>query len=132
MAVDFTETNGKNEYVIFLLDGKTMIGKFHVDEPAEIAATGGVHASLMGDTSDYYYVENPAEIEMTLTIPPSGSADLFWKIKPMFYNKDLVGSSDSLYTSAFFTIPKSKVSLSNIGGTAIDATLLSAYKSLCE
>ena len=132
-VIDFSDGS---EYVIYQNSGKTYIGKFYKisdvekDIPAQIQVTGGVHDSLGYDTN-CYYVENPALIEADLTIPASGSAELSWKITPVFF-KDLISSSESDYSSVFFTYPKSQIAICNIGGSVIDETLMRAYKELCE
>ena len=127
MAINFTDGS---DYAIFAFAGKTYIGNFSTSEPIEVSADGGTHSSL-GYDQECYFVSNPAEIETTLTIPASGSAELSWKIKPVFYN-DLVGSEESKYRNIVFTYPKSQVALGSIGGDIIDAKLLAAYKELCE
>lgn len=127
MAINFTDGS---DYAVFSYSGNTYIGKFYVEVPMEVSADGGTHSSL-GYTDECYFVANPAEIETTLTIPSSGSAELSWKVKPVFY-KDLVGSEDSKYRNIVFTYPKSQVALGSIGGDIIDAKLLAAYKELCE
>jgi hypothetical protein len=128
MAINFTDGS---DYAIFAFAGKTYIGNFSTSVPMEVSADGGTHSSL-GYDQECYFVSNPAEIETTLTIPASGSAELNWKITPVLF-KDLVNTSaDTNYNSIVFTYPKSQVAISNIGGDIIDATLLSAYKELCE
>lgn len=120
-------------YVIFYYCGKTMIGKFTTSVPQEISNSGGVHASLDAPrtSSNVYFVLNPAEIEFNLEIPSTGSADLNWKIKPLFY-KDMIGSTNTFYSNVATTFPKSEVVLTNICASAIDSILLAAYKELCE
>lgn len=130
MAISFGENGTQGEYVIFQYCGKTMMGKFFKNRPAEVSAAGGSHAVLGFDTN-CYYVFNPAEIEFDLTIPSTGSADLKWKVKPIYY-KDLIGDTNSLYLNVVATYPKSQVILTNIGGTTIDQTLRDAYSALCE
>ena len=126
-SVSFTSGS---EYVVYSYHGKTMIGKFYKTAPTPVTAEGGVHASLGYDTN-CYFVANPAEIVFDLKIPASGSADLNWTIKPMYYH-DLVASTNTNYSEVIITYPKSEVSLSNIGGTVINSVLLEAYKEICE
>ena len=99
-----------------------------------MAETSGTHGSLGGTThfvkDNYYFVENPAELEIELSIPSTGSAELTWKVKPAFY-KELISSDESNYASFFFTYPKSLIAISNLGGDTIDSTLLAAYEELC-
>jgi hypothetical protein len=128
MAINFTDGS---DYVVFHFSGNTYIGRFHTSVPSQVTATGGTHDSLTYD-ENCYYVENPAKVDADLTIPASGSAELNWKITPVLF-RDLVNTSaDTNYNSIVFTYPKSQVAISNIGGDIIDATLLSAYKELCE
>lgn len=84
---------------------------------------------MLGYDSSCYFVKNPAEVEMELTIPATGSAELKWKVKPLYY-KDLI--VDTNYHDVVATYPKSQVILTNIGGTTIDVALRDAYVSLCE
>jgi hypothetical protein len=128
MAINFSDGS---DYVVFHYSGSTYIGRFHTSVPSQISVTGGTHDTLKYEEG-CYFVENPARVEADLTIPPSGSAELEWKITPVLF-KDLVNTSaDTTYSSVFFTYPKSQVAICNIGGDIIDATLLSAYKELCE
>ena len=131
MAINFTDGS---DYVIYQYCGKTYIGKFYTSAPAQVLTASGTHGSLGGSvhfTSDnYYFVENPAELEIELSIPSTGSAELSWKIKPAFY-KELVSNTDSNYGSFFFTYPKQMIAISNFGGDIIDSTLLAAYEELC-
>lgn len=129
MAINFSGTE-QADYVVYQYNGKTFIGKFYISPPSEVTATGGTHASL-GYTSSSYYVKNPCEIELNLSIPSTGSADLTWTLKPFFY-KELISANETNYKSFVLTIPKALVSISNVGGDIIDSSLLSAYKELCE
>ena len=127
-SISFTSGS---EYVIFSHCGKTMIGKFYKNAPTVVNADGGVHKTLGVSGSNYYYVANPAELVFNLVIPSSGSADLKWEIKPVFY-PDLVASTNTNYSDIIFTYPKESVALCSIGGTVINGTILDAYKELCE
>ena len=138
MAVNFTDGG---DYVVFYMDGKTMIGMFHTSDniPNSITVSGGTHDSLgyygRGqdgvDNESCYYVVNPCVIDQKLTIPTSGSAKLTWELTPMFF-KDLINATDTNYASVAVAIPKSKAIITNIGGDIIDQELLSAYKELTE
>lgn len=130
-SIDFKDGS---DYVIYQYNGKTFIGKFHKTIPSQVSAKGGTHYELGGTShftsTNYYYIENPAELEIELNIPSTGSAELTWKIKPAFY-KELIASNEADYKTFVFTVPKSLVAISNVGGTLIDATLLAAYEELC-
>lgn len=129
-SIDFTDGS---DYVIYQYSGKTFIGKFYKDsastKPSQVTVSGGTHATL-GFDSNCYYIENPAELEIELSIPSTGSAELTWKIKPAFY-KELIASNNADYKTFIFTVPKSLVAISNVGGDIIDSTLLAAYEELC-
>jgi hypothetical protein len=129
MAINFSDGS---DYVIYMAWGKTYIGKFYksgASKPGNFGATGGTHASL-GYDSTSYIIENPCEIELDLSIPSTGSAQLAWKLKPAFY-KDLIGTTDTNYHTFVFSLPRSQVAISNVGGDIIDSTLLAAYEELC-
>lgn len=115
--------NQPTEHIIFAYSGKTMIGTIDKD-PMDKETIPGV----MKD-SDYYNISNPCIIEFTLTTPNTGSSTINWKLTPMYY-VDLIG--DSNVTTVKFAFKKDEVALSNIGGSTINANLLSAYKELCK
>ena len=112
--------------VIFYHCGKTMIGRFYKEVPSEISGKDTVHETL-GTTSDVYYVKKPAEIVFELNVPASGSAQLKWEIKPIFYD-DLVNSDSELYA----TFPKDSVVLTNLAGDKINNLITTAYSDICS
>lgn len=115
--------NQATEHIIFAYSGKTMIGTIDKTLMDESTIPG-----VMGD-SNYYNISNPCIIDFTLTTPNTGSSTINWKLTPMYY-VDLIG--DSNVTSVKFAFKKAEVALSNIGGSTINANLLSAYKELCK
>lgn len=130
--IDFSKGS---EYVIFSHYGKTMIGKFYKsleNKPAIITQTDGIHSSLpYSDDVSVFYVANPAVIEWDLTIPSGDSAELSWKITPLYF-KPMINSTSSNYNEVIVTYPMASIAITTIGGTIINSTLLAAYKELCE
>lgn len=112
------------EHIIFAYSGKTMIGTIDKSEISNATIPG-----IMGNTkSTHYSIINPCIIEFTLNTHNTGSSTINWKLIPMYY-VDLLGDSN---VKAKFAFKKEEVALSDIGGTTIDANLLSAYKELCN
>lgn len=130
--IDFSKGS---EYVIFSHYGKTMIGKFYKDDPdnkpAIITQTGGIHSSLPYSNVSVFYVANPAVIEWDLTIPSGDSAELSWRITPLYF-KPMINSNSSNYNEVIVTYPMASIAITTIGGSIINSTLLAAYKELCE
>lgn len=91
------------KYIIFGYSGKTMMGKIHLDTSTTAFVNDSVQHVL--ELNDVYYIYNPAEIVFDLTIPSSGSADLNWEVKPMYF-KDVL-STDVASTDVVFAFPKS-------------------------
>lgn len=118
--------NQDTEHIIFVYNGKTMIGT--IDKTTDFA--NSTIPGIMGNTlSTHYNISNPCIIEFTLTTPNTGSSTINWKLTPMYY-VDLLG--DSTVTSAKFAFKKEEVTLSDIGGNTINSNLLSAYKEICK
>ena len=117
--------NSNTEHIIFAYNGKTMIGT--IDKtPIEDTTIPG---TMGNSTSSHYCIKNPCIIDFTLTTPNTGSSTINWKLTPMYY-VDLIG--DTNVKDVEFAFPKESVALSEIGGTTINANLLSAYKELCK
>ena len=121
--------NQATEYIIFAYSGKTMIGVIDKEETPQLFTTETI-PGIMGNTKNTHYnISNPCIIEFTLTTPNTGSSTINWKLTPMYF-VDLIG--DSNVKSVKFAFNKEEVTLSTIGGSTINANLLSAYKELCE
>ena len=112
--------------LIFSHCGKTMIGEFQYDTGVspEFTSETSVHTKL-GITDGVYYVKNPAEIVFDLDVPASGSAQLKWEIKPLFY-KDLTSDTD-----VFATYPKDSVVITNICDDNMNSLITAAYNDIC-
>lgn len=125
MAVNIS-ANGY-ETILFAWSGRTMIGKIWLE--SNVKQSDVSPDTIIGsmNVGDCYMIYNPCEIVYNLTVPPSGSAEMTWTLKPYFY-KNLIADSGVSY--AAFAFPKSEVALSNIGGTTIHPNILSAYKEL--
>lgn len=126
--IDFSKGS---EYVIFSHYGKTMIGKFYKSAPAIVTQSKGIHDSLPYSGVSVFYVANPAVIEWDLSIPSGDSAELSWKITPLYF-KPMINSTSSNYNEVIVTYPMDSIAITTIGGTIINSTLLAAYKELCE
>lgn len=118
--------NQNTEHIIFLYNGKTMIGT--IDKLTDFSDNS--IPGIMGNSiSEYYNISNPCIVDFSLTTPNTGSSTINWKLTPMYY-VDLIG--DSQVSAAVFAFKKDEVILSDIGGSTINANLLNAYKELCR
>ncbi len=119
-------TFSSGSIVIFSHSGKTMIGKifFGESEITDFTSEESVFVAL-GVNTDVYYVKNPAEIVFDLDVPASGSAQLKWEVKPLFY-KDLVNDGD-----VCVTYPKNLVTITNLSGDKINQLIVAAYNDIC-
>ena len=118
--------NQNTEHIVFLYNGKTMIGT--IDKSTDFSDNS--IPGIMGNSiSEYYNISNPCIVDFSLTTPNTGSSTINWKLTPMYY-VDLIG--DSQVSTAVFAFKKDEVILSDIGGSTINANLLNAYKELCR
>lgn len=121
------------DIVLFVYSGKTFIGKLWNQQKIQggVFTEGSVIGTMIGKSpsqisESHYAISNPCQVVFQIITPGTGSPQLKWTLKPIFYKKLHINTSSDVH----FVFPKNEVCLSNVCSQNMNEELFKAYNQI--